>query len=178
MCLNYVWCIFLVPSSIRKPFWFFIYFNICCVGEEKTTLMSLSDGLDPFIHLSKDGKDLVYEGRDGRRSVFSRQSWHFSFIDNMIKVLFPICTLNCRVNIFVSRQRKGINRRTESTNIIIQFCSFWYHTLFLKSLTVCSRWNFSLIRIGDVRLCYKIKTSIQSSQLTELFPQFHGICGE
>ena len=49
----------------------------------------------------------------------SRQSWHFSFIDNMIKVLFPFCTLNWRVHSYVSRQGKGMNRRNESTTIII-----------------------------------------------------------
>ena len=54
------------------------------------------------------------------KQVFiSRQSRHFSFIDNMIKVLFPICNLNWRVNIYVFRQGKGINRRNESTVIII-----------------------------------------------------------
>ena len=53
------------------------------------------------------------------KEVFiSRQNWHFSFMDDMIKVLFPICTLNWRVDNYVYRQGKGINRRNESTNII------------------------------------------------------------
>ena len=44
------------------------------------------------------------------REVFiSRLSWHFSFLDNMIKVFFPICTLKWRVNNYVSFQGKGIN---------------------------------------------------------------------
>ena len=46
------------------------------------------------------------------------QSWHFPFLDNIIKVLFPICTLIWRVNNDVCRQGKGINRRNE-TNINI-----------------------------------------------------------
>ena len=46
----------------------------------------------------------------------SRQSRHFLFIGNMIKVIFPICTLNWRVNSSVSRQGKGISRRNDSTN--------------------------------------------------------------
>ena len=46
----------------------------------------------------------------------SRQSRSFSFIDNMIKVLSPICTLNWHVNNYVSRQGKGINKRNESNN--------------------------------------------------------------
>ena len=37
----------------------------------------------------------------------SRQKWYFSVIDNMIEVLFPICTLNWRVNNYISRQRNG-----------------------------------------------------------------------
>ena len=32
--------------------------------------------------------------------LISRQSRHFPFVDNMIRVLFPICTLNWHVNIF------------------------------------------------------------------------------
>ena len=58
------------------------------------------------------------EGRDGELFI-SRQSWHFSFKHNMIKVIFPFLTLNWRVNNYVSRQGKGINRRNESTIIII-----------------------------------------------------------
>ena len=49
----------------------------------------------------------------------SRQSRHFSFIYNIIKVLSPICTLIWRINNYVSRQGKGINKRNESAIIII-----------------------------------------------------------
>ena len=49
----------------------------------------------------------------------SRQSRHFSVIDNMIKILFPICTLIWRVNNYASRQGKTIIRRNESTNNIL-----------------------------------------------------------
>ena len=69
----------------------------------------------------------------------SRQSLHFSFIDNTNKVLLPICTWNRRVNNNVSRQGKGRNRINGSTIVLILFCSLWYHTHFLKFLTVCSR---------------------------------------
>ena len=81
--------------------------------------MSIPDGLDPYVFPSKDEKDAVYEGRNGQRGVISRQSWRSAFIDNMIKVLFPTCTLKWRVNNCVSRQGKGINRRNEGTNIIV-----------------------------------------------------------
>ena len=64
----------------------------------------------------------------------SRQSWLFFSIVNMIKVFFPICTLTWRVNNNLSRKGKGINKRKESTIIIMiivyhctdlteQFCS-------------------------------------------------------
>ena len=33
------------------------------------------------------------------------------------KVIFAICTLTCRVHIYVSRQGKGINRRKEGTDL-------------------------------------------------------------
>ena len=58
------------------------------------------------------------EQMDGELFSF-RQSRHFSFVDNMIEVLFPIYTMNWRVNTYVSRQGKGLNKRNESTVIII-----------------------------------------------------------
>ena len=63
------------------------------------------------------------EGMDGEVFI-SRLSRYFSFINNMNKVFFPICTLNWRVNNYASRQGKGINRRNESTIIIIQIVAF------------------------------------------------------
>ena len=54
------------------------------------------------------------EKTDGQVFI-SRQSCRFAFLNNMIEVLFPICTLNWRSNNNVSRQGKGINRRNEST---------------------------------------------------------------
>ena len=83
--------------------------------------MSISDGLDPYIFPSKDGKDAVYERRNGRRGVWCfipARVGIFPFIENGI-VLFPICTLIWRVNIYISRQAKGISRKNESTFVII-----------------------------------------------------------
>ena len=73
----------------------------------------------PVIFPSKmENSRPLKEETDGK--VFtSRQSRHFCFVINMIKVFFPICTLTLLVNNFVSRQGKGINRRNESTNIIL-----------------------------------------------------------
>ena len=68
--------------------------------------MSISDGSDRTF-LSKDGKDAVREGRNGRKGVyFPPESASFTLINTMIKVLFPIRTLIWRVNIYVSRQGK------------------------------------------------------------------------
>ena len=58
------------------------------------------------------------EEMDGEVFVSCR-SRHFSFVNHMNKVLFSICTLNRRVNIFVYRRGKGINRRSESIFMMI-----------------------------------------------------------
>ena len=60
---------FSVISSYGKSFWSFVYV-IYCVGAGITTLISISDGLDPYLFLSKDGKDAIYEKRNGRRGVY------------------------------------------------------------------------------------------------------------
>ena len=81
--------------------------------------------IGPYFFLSKDGKDAVREGRNGRKGVyFPPESASFSLINNMIKVLFPICTLIWRVNNYFFPPRKGINRRNESKMIIIKIAAF------------------------------------------------------
>ena len=63
--------------------------------------------IGPYFFLTKDGKDAIREGRNGRKVVyFPPESASFPLIKNMIKVLFPICTLIWRVNSYVSRQVK------------------------------------------------------------------------
>ena len=65
-------------------------------------LMSLSDGLGSFFFRRKMEKTQPKrEEMDGKEFI-SLQSWHFSLIDNMIKELFPVCTLIWRVNNYVS----------------------------------------------------------------------------
>ena len=85
----------------------FVYVFIYCVGAGITTLMSVSDGSDRTFSCRKMGKTRsVREEMDGRVFI-PRQTRHpFSLIKNMIKVLFPICTLLWRVNNYVSRQGK------------------------------------------------------------------------
>ena len=85
----------------------FVYVFIYCVGAGVTTLMSNSDGSDRAFSCRKmEGTRSVREEMDGKVFI-SRQSRHpLPLINNMIKVLFPICTLIWRVNNYVSRQGK------------------------------------------------------------------------
>ena len=63
--------------------------------------------IGPVFFPSKDRKDAVREGRNGRKGVyFPPESASIPLINNMIKVVFPICTLIWRVNNYVSRQGK------------------------------------------------------------------------
>ena len=79
---------------------------IYCVGAGITTLMSISDGSDCTLFCRKmERTRSVRDEMDGKVFI-SRQSRIFSLIYNMIKVLFPICTLIWRVNNYVSRQGK------------------------------------------------------------------------
>ena len=48
-----------------------------CVGAGIRTLMSIFDGLDPYIFLLEDGKDTVFENRNEPKVFISRQSRHF-----------------------------------------------------------------------------------------------------
>ena len=60
-----------------------------------------------YFFLSKDRKDAVREGRNGREGVyFPPESASFRLINNMIEVLFPICTVIWCVNNYVSRHGK------------------------------------------------------------------------
>ena len=102
---------FLVISPYGKLFWSFVDVIIYYVNAGITALMSIFDGLDPYFSVEKMEKTRpMKEEMDGEVFI-SRQSRHFSFIDSIFKVLFRICTLNWRVNNYVSCQGKGINRR-------------------------------------------------------------------
>ena len=61
------------------------------------------------------------EEKNGKLFV-SRQDWHFCFNVVITEVLYLICTLTWRVKIFVSRQRKGLNRKNEGTKLVM-FCT-------------------------------------------------------
>ena len=97
---------------------FFVYVMIYGVVAGKSTLISISNGLESYIFCQKMEKTRSgKEEMDGKVFIY-RWSRHFSFVNDIINVLFPICTSNWRVNIYVSRQGKGINRKNEITNNI------------------------------------------------------------
>ena len=121
---------FWVNSSHAKPVWSFVYVFIYGAGAGKTTSKFVSDELDPYVFRRKMEKTRsMKEEMDGE--VFIRhQSWHFSLYIIWLKYFTPFCTLNWRVNNFVSRQGGGIARRNESIINKKQSCSLWYYTHF------------------------------------------------
>ena len=106
-------------SSLENPHDLLFIFLFYCIGAGITTLMSYSDGLDPYNFCRKMEKTRSSKEELDGEVFISRQSRQFSFIDNMINVLSSISTLNWRVKIYVSRQRKNINGRNGSTIFFI-----------------------------------------------------------
>ena len=87
-----------------ENFDFFSYSNTFCFGAKMGTLMSICDGLMPYILRQNMEKTRpMREEMDEKLFIF-RQSRHLIFVVNMIKVLFPICTLTWLVNNHVSGQ--------------------------------------------------------------------------
>ena len=78
---------------LRKSVWSFVNFNnfFRCGNNH---LISIYDGVDPYNFCRRKGKTRLINKEMDEEMFTSRQSRQFSFIDNMIKVLFPICTLN------------------------------------------------------------------------------------
>ena len=63
--------------------------------------------IGPVRFPSKDGKDVIREGKNGRKGVsFPPESAAFPLINNMIIVLFTVCALIWSVNNYVSCQGK------------------------------------------------------------------------
>ena len=92
----------------------------------------------------------------------SRQSRHFSFVDNW------------RVGNYVPCQGKGINKRMKIFLLLQKFVAFWYCTVFEMIHCLLSLELFSLIIEEIDILMQNLKKPIQSPQLTELFLQNHG----
>ena len=111
-------------SSYGKPFDLVFCAKIYCIGEGISTLMSFSDGLDPYVVRRKMEKTRSMMEEINVKVFIFRPNWLFSFVNIMIKVLIPICTSTRRANNYVSRLGKGKNRRNESSNIIFIICCF------------------------------------------------------
>ena len=134
-----------------------------------TFLMFSSDRLHPYNFHRKMEKTWPLKGEMDWEVFLSRQSWQFCFIDNIIKVIFPICILNWCVTKHVSRQEKSINKRGKILLLMIQIGAFSHCTKF-DIINCLFYWNLlSPHRRGYQNCCYRIQNWIQSSQLTELF---------
>ena len=81
----------------------------------------------------------------------SRQGRHFAFVDNMIKVVFPICTLNWRVNNYVSREGKGKIAETKVLFLLYNFVALGTVLIFFKNVNYLLWLNFSPIITRDIR---------------------------
>ena len=77
------------------------------VGAGINTLMSISNGLGPSIFCRKMEKARpMREEMDGRVVYFPPELALLPLMLYLSTVLFPICTLTWRANIYVSRQEK------------------------------------------------------------------------
>ena len=133
------------------PLSFCLCFFLCRRGNNQFDVHFRRIG--PYFFLSKDGKDAVHEGRNGRKGLyFPPESASFSLINNMIKVLFFICTLIWRVNNNVSRQRKVQIGEIKVQLIFYKLQPFGFVRSSKIHLTVCVHQNSSLILRGD-RYC-------------------------
>ena len=97
---------FLMFSKNGKSLWYFVHTISYSVGAGVSTCMSISDTLVPYIFRRKFEKTRPMSDETDGEVFISRQSCCFLFIDKIIEVLFPICTLTWRVNNYVSSQGK------------------------------------------------------------------------
>ena len=100
--------------------WSFVRIILYFVGAGICTFMSTSDGLRLYIFRRKMEKTLPMTEEMDRKVFFSRPEI-FVFVVNRNKKLFPMCTLFCRANNYVSCHGKGVKRRNEGTIIISVF---------------------------------------------------------
>ena len=105
--LNYFFnCIIVILPCMEIPLMFCLCFYLLCRrGNNHFDVHFRRIG--PYFSCRKMGKTLsVREEMDGKAFISRQSRHHFSLINNMIKVLFPICTLIWLVNNYVSRQGK------------------------------------------------------------------------
>ena len=82
--------------------------------------------IGPYFFLSKDGKDAVREGRNGRKGVYFLPESASFFFDKLYDYsTFPYLYLDLACKQLCVPPRKGINRRNESTIILIKYCEIF-----------------------------------------------------
>ena len=66
-----------------------IFFKTYCVSAGISALISISDGLGPYIFHGKKVKTRLIREEMDQKVLISGQKWHYLFVDNIIQVLFP-----------------------------------------------------------------------------------------
>ena len=105
----------LILPSYEIFFWPVVNVIIYCVGAGISTLVSFSDGLDPYIFRGKLEKMRSLNKKWIERCLFPARVGIFLLYLLRLKYVSLLSTLTWRVNIFLSCQGKCINRRFEST---------------------------------------------------------------
>ena len=154
---------FLKNSYFGKFFWSFVYTIIYFVGAGITNSMSLTPVLFPL----KKRKDAASERRIGWKGVCFPPKWNFALVNNLIRALFPICTLTCRVSSYVSRQEENNRGRSDSA-----ICFYFLVLLkpcftILSQLTRCKLFhsrNKKRISVQDFSSKKKFKRNIRKCE--------------
>ena len=107
---------FLVSSFNGNSLRSFVYVITCCAGAGEALGCPFQTLKTGTFFCSKMKRTRSLKGEmDGKLFFFQAGLGIFSAVNNMIKTLFSICTLNWRVNNYVPCQRRGINKRNENT---------------------------------------------------------------
>ena len=107
--------VFLLIFSYGKILRSFVYVIICCVGAGITTLMSISDGLNPYFFRRKMEKTRSMKEEIDGKVFISLQNRHFSLYSYYDYSIFPYLYLDLACKQLCFPPRKGVSRRNEST---------------------------------------------------------------
>ena len=102
-----------------------IHYSVCkqYVGAGKSFLISISDGLGPYIFCHKlESTPRMREEKDGKVFFTSESTFRLRCFN--IVVIFPICTLTWRESQYVSRQEKSVSRMNENTTQVLLLLDF------------------------------------------------------
>ena len=143
----------LLFSYYGIPFQQSICTSTYCAGAGKITLMSIPHELGLYIFRWKMEKTRpMREEMDGKVFI-SRHIRYVCFAKNMVKALFSFCTSIWRVDIYVSGQERGKNRRTEIIITDILFSTVGINTFLsvnCKRLELFNRLKASLLSFSKL----------------------------